>query len=108
MQDNREMVQWLQESIPAQVPAGQSMEELLAWLSAYCNDRLQHDFPGLIQLLYRVDVSEQKLKYHLGSATGEDAGTIMAHLLLERVEQIIESRRKYRMPETDMPEDEKW
>ena len=34
-------------------------------LIAYINDCIQHDFNKLVQLLYRIDVSEEKLKYIL-------------------------------------------
>lgn len=108
MEDSNEIVQWLQDSIPAPVPSSATWEELKDWLSGYCNTLLKDNFPGLIQLLYRVDVSEQKLKYYLKASEGEDAGKIMAHLILERVEQIILARRKYRMPDRDIPEEDKW
>ena len=34
-------------------------------LITYINDCIQHDFNKLVQLLYRIDVSEEKLKYIL-------------------------------------------
>jgi hypothetical protein len=100
--------QWLQGSISTPVPVTRTAAELLAWLSTYCNGLLVSDFPALVQLLYRVDVSEAKLKYLLKHADGEDAGRIMAQLLLERVEQVVAARKKYRMPDRDIPDEDKW
>jgi hypothetical protein len=106
MQTDDEIIQWLQGNMP--VPTLRTAEELLVWLTQYCNGLLQADFPGLIQLLYRVDVSEAKLRYLLRNVKGEDAGKIMALLLLERVEEIVASRKRYRMPDRDIPDEEKW
>jgi hypothetical protein len=103
-----DVLQWLQGSIGIPVPAIKTEADLLAWLTQHCNTLLQEDFPGLVQLLYRVDVSEARLKYVLGNAGGEDAGKIMALLILERVEQIILARKKYRMPDRDIPEEDRW
>ena len=107
MQYDSDIAAWLRETTP--LPMVQTAEELLVWLTQYCNGLLQADFPGLVQLLYRVDVSEARLKYLLKeSGGGEDAGRIMALLILESVEQIVLSRKRYRMPDRDIPENEKW
>jgi hypothetical protein len=108
MDDKLDIVRWLRDSISNPMPEMQTDEELLAWLAGYCNELLKRDFPTLVQLLYRVDVSEQKLKYLLKTLGGVDAGVIMANLMLERVTQIVQSRKKYRMPEEDIPEEDRW
>ncbi len=106
MQYDSDIAAWLRETTP--LPMVQTGEELLVWLTGYCNILLKDDFPGLIQLLYRVDVSEQKLRYLLKESGGTEPGRLMALLILERVEQIILSRKRYRMPDRDIPENEKW
>ncbi len=108
MQDTGSVIQWLKDSMATPVPVLQTEGALLDWLTQHCNGLLQTDFPALVQLLYRVDVPENRLKYLLKNAGGEDAGGIMARLILERVEQIILSRKKYRMPEDNISEDERW
>ena len=108
MQETGSIIQWLRDSITSPVPVLRTEAELLRWLTLYCDELLRNDFPGLVQLLYRVDVSEHKLKYLLKTSRGEDAGGIMARLILERVEQIILSRKKYRMPGDDIPEADRW
>jgi hypothetical protein len=108
MQYTQEIMLWFRGSISNPLPDMRSEEELLAWLTDYCNDLLKRDFPALVQLLYRVDVSEQRLKYMLKMSGGADAGNTMANLMLERVVQIVQSRKKYRMPEEDIPEEERW
>lgn len=88
--------------------------ELEAQLAQKINELIQRDFEALVQLLYRVDVSEKKLRELLdgregagrpGSdadgdlrpgADGLDSGRLIARLIIERQWQKIESRRKYR------------
>jgi hypothetical protein len=63
-------------------------------LAAKINALIQHDFGALVQLLYRIDVSETRLRGILNAGTGEDAGRIIARLIMERQWQKIESRRR--------------
>ncbi len=58
-------------------------------------------------MLYRLDISEEKLRTSLDAGTGEPAGTMIATMIIERQLQKIESRKRYKM-EGDIPEDEKW
>jgi hypothetical protein len=69
--------------------------ELEALLAEKLNALLRDDFSALVQLLYRVDVSESKLREMLRTNSGEDAGRIMARLVMERQWQKIETRRRY-------------
>jgi hypothetical protein len=108
MQEPAGVIQWLQDSLPFPVPVMRTEEDLLLWLKGYCEELLRADFPGLVQLLYRVDVSENRLKYLLKASGGEDTGGLMARLILERVEQIILARKTYRMPDDSISEEERW
>ncbi|HEY4337900.1 MAG TPA: hypothetical protein VGM89_18445 [Puia sp.] len=83
-----------------------ALDELEALLAEKINTMIQRDFGGLVQLLYRVDVSEKRLRGLLQENAGEDAGKVIARLVLERQWQKIETRRKY-PPNTDSDE-ERW
>jgi hypothetical protein len=54
-------------------------------LIIYINDCIQHDFNKLVQLLYRIDVSEEKLKYILQLNPNEDAAKLIAAVIIERL-----------------------
>lgn len=54
-------------------------------LIAYINDCINHDFNKLVQLLYRIDVSENKLKTILQSNPTEDAAKLIAAVIIERL-----------------------
>lgn len=82
-------------------------EELLKELEAYLNHLLLQDFPGLVQLLYQVDVPEKKVKAALQDHPNEDAGVILAHLLLRRQREKGETKKSFRFPADDSAE-ERW
>jgi hypothetical protein len=82
-------------------------EALRQQLVILVNDLLVHDFQKLVLLLYRVDVSEKKLKNLLSLHPQTDAAEIIAGLLIERQEEKKESRASFKK-DRDIPEDEKW
>lgn len=71
------------------------------------NKMIVTDFAGLVNLLYRMDVSERKLKAILAGNPHQDAGLVIAELMVERQLEKIRSRRQYRSS-NDIPDDEKW
>src|ERR1700759_2938466 len=72
---------------------GLTANELEAQLAEKINALIQRDFGALVQLLYRIDVSEVRLRRMLNDESGEDAGLLIARLIMERQWQKIESRR---------------
>ena len=76
-------------------------------LTAFINGLIEQDFSRLVQLLYRLDVSEDRIRKVLHENPGGDAAGMIATLVMERMEQ---SRRSKDMfpPRADIPEEEKW
>jgi hypothetical protein len=79
-----------------ELPAAANLDGLESILAEKINTLINDDFDRLIQLLYRIDVSEEKLKKLLRENAGSDAGLLIARLILERQWQKIETRRQYR------------
>ncbi len=77
-------------------------------LAAYINELINHDFEKLVNILYRIDVSEQRLKTLLASSPETDAGLLIAELIIERQLQKIKSRRQFKEPNKDISDEEKW
>jgi hypothetical protein len=77
-------------------------------LAEKINHLLINDFDKLISILYRVDVSEKKLKQLLKDNPAEDAGKIIAALLIERQAEKIRSREQFNQSGKDIEENEKW
>lgn len=70
----------------------QTYEDFEEALSFYFNEMLQTDFSTFVQLLYRLDVSESKLKTALQYAT-EPTGKVVAQLVIQRMEEKLKYRK---------------
>jgi hypothetical protein len=82
-------------------------EEIRQQLINCINYLLVHDFARLVQTLYRVDVSEQKLKQLLQEQPQTDAAVLIADLLIQRQEEKIKTKSSFPY-NNNIPEDEKW
>lgn len=71
------------------------------------NELADKDFGALVQVLYRLDVDETKIKNALASNPGRDAAGLIADLLLERQLQKLEARRHFASFAT-RPEEREW
>jgi hypothetical protein len=71
------------------------------------NKLVVNDFSALIQILYRLDVSEEKIRVALANNPNNDAADLIAKLLLERQVQKLESRKAFRQ-KGEPEEDERW
>jgi hypothetical protein len=72
------------------------------------NELINSDFQKLVTILYRMDVSEIKLKQLLNENVGTNAAVIIADLMIERQEQKIISRQQFRKKDKNISDDEKW
>jgi hypothetical protein len=64
-------------------------------LSSYINDLINKDFNALIQLLYRVDVNEQKLKTLLKQRQDVESSLLITDLIIERQLQKIATKKHF-------------
>jgi hypothetical protein len=106
-QMNSNLIPAIKQSVNIELPDDISLEALKQKLSAHINHLIQSNFEKLVSLLYRIDISETKLKYLLQENQGEDAGNTIADLIIERQLQKIESRKKSTGNE-NIPDEEKW
>ena len=105
---NDELINEINKNIPVVLPVELSLDELQVQLASYINQLIQNSFQKLISLLYRIDVSETKLKQLLQQHPGEDAGKIIAGMIIERQLEKINSRRQFKQPDDNFTEEEKW
>src|SRR4029079_10491737 len=90
------------------LPEGISYEEIQRLLGSHINELIKNDFERLVGYLYRIDVDEKKLKQLLHQNANEDAGNIIALLIIERQQQKIRSREQFKSGNTNIPDEEKW
>ncbi|CAN5715741.1 hypothetical protein BH11BAC3_BH11BAC3_03110 [soil metagenome] len=106
--ENEELISAINSSMSLEFSAQINLNELHQLLAEHINYLIQKDFQKLVFVLYRVDVNESKLKLLLQENRKEDAGNIIATLIIERQLQKIKSRKEYRQKNDDIKEDEKW
>lgn len=70
-------------------------QQLLQQLTCCVRHLILHDFAALVQLLYRVDVSETQLKTTLSLQPQADAAEVIAAMLLERQMEKQQIKKKF-------------
>ena len=77
--------------------SSKSDADLLEQLSTYLNELINRDFNAVVQILYRMDVSEIKVRQKLANPLpGETAGSLLAHLLVQREMEKMQWRERYK------------
>ena len=104
----KELTEIINQELGLLLPEKISADEMRRRLAIHLNHLIEHDFQKLVSVLYRVDVNEKKLKHLLKENIGEDAGLIIADLIIERQLQKIKSRKEFRRDENNISDEEKW
>ena len=94
--ENKSTIHQLTSELPILGAEVFSFSELKEKWALYFNELIQNDFPELVRLLYRIDISENKLRYLLKENPGGNAGEMITTLVVERLMQKIKSREEYR------------
>ncbi len=81
--------------------------ELTTVLTAYINHLINTNFEKLVNILYRIDVNENKLKDLLSHCHDENAATIIAKAIIQRQIEKIKFREQFGTTEKNSDE-EKW
>ena len=105
-EDNIQLVK-AQLSEDFNLPVTNDKEQLVKALAEGINHLIQTDFTRLINMLYRVDVSENNIKETLEQQADEDAGLLIARLIIERLIQKQQMRAQFKTPD-NIPDDDKW
>jgi hypothetical protein len=107
MINDEQLQQEIIQSISADLLPETSLAVFKEKLSVYVNQLINHDFEKLIHILYRLDVSEKKLRSAL-SASSAEAGMIIAQMIIDRQSEKIKTREQYRQRNTNIDDEEKW
>ena len=71
------------------------MKELHSYLTSAIKELLDKDFNKLLNALYRIDVSEQKVSEAINMEAPENIASSLANLVIDRELQKVITRRKY-------------
>ena len=88
-------------------PGAATLDDLKRLLAQKLNELIESDFSQLVQLLYKIDIDEARLRSLLKQNAGNDTGYLLAELIIERQFQKIKSRLENKQDE-NINEDEKW
>jgi len=91
--------------LPAEDTSWEMFEQLL---QQTINDLIQGDFHRLVELLYRIDIDERRLKALLQQERGKDAAVIISRLIIDRQLQKIRDREKFSNNRDLYSDEEKW
>ncbi|MEP7165247.1 MAG: hypothetical protein ABI741_11160 [Ferruginibacter sp.] len=100
---------YISETFDISIPAKTTHEQLEIFLAERINHLIVNDFSLLVHILYRIDVSEKKLKTLLKENSDSNTGRIIACLVIERQLQKIRSRQESGRDDKDIiDENESW
>lgn len=85
-----------------------SLEDIRERLISLINELINKDFNALIQLLYRIDVDEKKIKIYLDKNTNYDSAPVIADLIIKRQLKKMESREYFNKKNSPESDEEKW
>lgn len=98
----------LEKELQLPVPEILPKEDVFRLVASRIDYLLHNDFHRLISLLYRLDVSETKLRTLLAEQPGTDAAELITGLLLERLMLSIKTRQAYGSRQADPSDPEQW
>src|SRR6185295_923706 len=109
MQLSAENISFVQQELSGDfnLPVTTSQQQLVDALAAAINHLIQADFIRFINILYRIDISENTVKETLEKQGDQDAGVLIAGLIIERQLLTQKMRARFKSQE-DIPDDEKW
>ncbi len=76
-----------------------SDHELLEILAVRIEWLLEYRMEFLLSLMYRLDISEEKVNQALSPASNESASLALSRLVIERQKQRLETQHKYPSPD---------
>ena len=106
--ENTELIQNINNTLAIKLSDKISFQELHRQLSAYINHLIKNNFEALVALLYKIDVNEDKLKHFLIDDPNDDAGNIIALLIIERQQQKLAFKNQFTNKNPAASNEEKW
>jgi MoxR-like ATPase len=108
MNDEQTLVEMLNNDLAIQLPPRINMDEIKAQLASFIKQWIESDFQRLVNLLYRVDVNENKLRSILNENLDGEADMIIAKLIIERQLEKVKTRKAQRNNDATEHGEEKW
>jgi hypothetical protein len=109
MENEELLIDSLKKDLQIDLATQISFEKIKEKLVAYINHLIINNFDELINALYRVDVSESKLKTLLKENSDSNTANTIAELIIERQLQKIKTREQFKTSgKKENSDEEKW
>jgi hypothetical protein len=109
MENEQQLIDSLKKDLQIDFATKISFEKIKEKLVEHIDHLINNNFEELILVLYRVDVSEAKLKILLKENSGANAANTIAELIIERQLQKIKTREQFKSAgEKENSDEEKW
>lgn len=97
MKYEKKALQWSCELVNINQNLKKDESQLFEALAQHLDDLINYDFNKLISILYRIDVSQEKLKKALSNRSQDKTqGEIIANLIIERQIQKLKFREEFK------------
>ena len=106
--EQQTLIEAINSALGIELPERTSFYDMRKALQAEINRLVETDFHRLVDILYRIDVNERKLKFLLEENVGEDTPVIIADLIIERQMEKLRSRAAFKTDQHNNDEEEKW
>jgi len=108
MIENNELIKDINTTLAIALPEKISFEKMHSELATHINQLIKNNFERLVALLYKIDINEDKLKLHLLDNPTEDAGNVIASLIIERLQQKAAYKKQFSNKPSAADNEEKW
>lgn len=105
---DKNIIHHISEQLGVSISPEKTTEQLEAIIAERINYLVINDFPQLLRLLYRIDISETKLKSLIGSNPEADSGRIIAKMIIERQMEKARLREHFKKTDPEASDEEKW
>lgn len=97
-EDNKELCEVLSKYFNSNQLLAKSptFEDLVAWVASEVVHMMQYEMERLLQLLYRIDVDERKVKAAFALSSPKFIAPSIANLIIERQLQKIITRKQHK------------
>ncbi len=106
--ENNDLIIELNNTLAMELPEKISLEDMHSKLAVHINQLIKDNFEALVTLLYKIDIDEGKLKLQLAHNPTENAGNMIATLIMERLQQKAAFKKQFSKKPSSSDNEEKW
>ena len=96
--DTSEIKSIISGNFEIELPLELTYEALVLMLASRIRDMLDRNVERLLSILYRIDLNQKKVDVIFENTSKDDIAIELARAVIERQEEKVETRKKYKNP----------